>query len=178
MMLFRASEAELIQSARAGDGSAFAELLQHEYRLAFRLAFGLLQDVDEAEDAVQEAAFTAWRRISNLHQGSSLRPWFLAIVANRCRAVKRNRWWSVVKADPPETEEAPSTDLAASIDLRRALRRLGHDERLILVLRYYLDLPFDEIALTLQISPKAARTRTERAIRRLKPIMRLQGATV
>jgi RNA polymerase sigma-70 factor (ECF subfamily) len=176
-MLFRQTDADLVQSARAGDSAAFADLLRPEYRTALRLAYGLLQDVDEAEDAVQEAAFSAWRRIRNLREGSSLRPWFLGIVANQCRSVKRSRWWSVSKADAPESE-APQTDLASSIDLRRALRRLGHDERLVLVLRYYLDMPFEEIATTLGISPKAARTRVERAVHRMKPIMQVQGAVV
>jgi RNA polymerase sigma-70 factor (ECF subfamily) len=177
-MLFKRSELDLIQSARGGDRVAFAELLRPEYRTAFRLAYGLLHDVDEAEDAVQEAAFSAWRRINNLKEGSSLRPWFLGIVANQCRTVKRSRWWSVEKTDPPDDAATPALDLAAAIDLRRALRRLGHDERLILVLRYYLDMPFEEIAGTLGISPKAARTRVERAIHRLRPIMRVQGAAV
>jgi RNA polymerase sigma-70 factor, ECF subfamily len=176
-MLFQQSETDLVRLATAGDRAAFADLLRPEYRTALRLAYGLLQDVDDAEDAVQEAAFSAWKRIGNLRDGSSLRPWFLGIVANRCRAVKRNRWWSVTKAEPFEGE-APEADLASSIDLRRALRRLGHDERLILVLRYYLDMPFEEIATTLGISPKAARTRVERAVHRLKPIMRVQGAAV
>jgi RNA polymerase sigma-70 factor (ECF subfamily) len=176
-MLFQRAEAELVQSALAGDRGAFAELLRPEYRTAFRLAYGLLQDIDEAEDAVQEAAFSAWKHIGNLREGSSLRPWFLGIVANRCRSVKRTRWWSVAKTEPPD-REAPAPDLAASLDLRRALRRLGHDERLVLVLRYYLDLPFDEIATTLGISTKAARTRVERAIHRLRPLMQVQGATV
>ena len=176
-MLFQPGDADLVRSAKAGDRAAFAELLRPEYRTALRLACGLLQDVDEAEDAVQEAAFTAWRRIGNLREGSSLRPWFLGIVANQCRTVKRSRWWSVTKAEPPEGE-APAADLAASIDLRRALRRIGHDERLVLVLRYYLDMPFEEIATTLGISPKAARTRVERAVHRLKPLMRVQGAAV
>jgi RNA polymerase sigma-70 factor (ECF subfamily) len=106
-----------------------------------------------------------------------MRPWFLGIVANQCRSVKRSRWWSVTKADPPETA-APNADLAASIDLRRALRRIGHDERLVLVLRYYLDMPFEEIAVTIGTTPKAARTRVERAVRRLRPIMNLREATV
>jgi RNA polymerase sigma factor (sigma-70 family) len=176
-MLFRQAGADLVQSARAGDSAAFADLLRPEYSTALRLAYGLLQDVDEAEDAVQEAAFTAWRRIRNLHEGSTLRPWFLGIVANQCRSVKRSRWWSVSKAEPLDGE-APETDLASSIDLRRALRRLGHDERLILVLRYYLDMPFEEIATTLGISPKAARTRVERAVHRMKPIMQMKGAAV
>jgi RNA polymerase sigma-70 factor (ECF subfamily) len=176
-MLFQQTEAELVRSAMSGDRAAFADLLQPEYRTALRLAYGLLQDVNEAEDAVQEAAFSAWKSVGNLRQGSSLRPWFLGIVANQCRAVKRSRWWSVTKAEPPDGA-APEIDLASSIDLRRALRRIGHDERLILVLRYYLDMPFEEIATTVGISPKAARTRVERAIHRLKPIMRVQGAAV
>jgi RNA polymerase sigma-70 factor, ECF subfamily len=176
-MLFQQTEADLVRLAMGGDRAAFADLLRPEYRAALRLAYGLLQDVDEAEDAVQEAAFTAWRRIGNVREGSSLRPWFLGIVANQCRAVKRSRWWSVTKAEPVESE-APEADLASSIDLRRALRRLGHDERLILVLRYYLDLPFEEIATTIGISPKAARTRVERAVHRLKPIMTVEGAAV
>jgi len=121
MWLDRA-EADLIAAAQAGDRSAFAELLRPVYDMALRLAGALLQDGDEAEDAVQDAAFTAWRRMGNLREGSSLRPWFLGIVANRCRAVKRNKWWSVLHSEPPEAE-APATDLASSIDLRRALRR-------------------------------------------------------
>ncbi len=176
-VLFHRADAELVRSALAGDRAAFAELLLPEYRTAFRLAYALLQDMDEAEDAVQEAAFSAWKRIGNLREGSSLRPWFLGIVANRCRTVKRSRWWSVAKAEPPD-REAPAIDLAASLDLRRALRRLGHDERLVLVLRYYLDLPFEEIAITLGISTKAARARVERAIHRLRPIMQVREATV
>ncbi len=174
-MWFDRAEAELIEAAQAGDRSAFAELLRPVYDTALRLSGALLLDANEAEDAVQEAAFTAWRRIRNLREGSSLRPWFLGIVANRCRAVKRNKWWSVSRSVPLETE-APATDLALSLDLRRALRRISYDERLILVLRYYLDMPYEEIASTLGISTKAARTRVERAIHRLRPIMQVQGA--
>lgn len=174
-MWFERAEAELVLAAKAGDRVAFAELLRPEYGMALRLAGGLLQDAEEAEDAVQDAAFTAWRRIRNLHEGSGLRPWFLGIVSNRCRAMKRNKWWSVSRSEPPEGE-APATDLASSIDLRRALRRISYDERLVLVLRYYLDMPYEEIASTLGISAKAARTRVERAIHRLRPIMHVQGA--
>jgi len=175
--LFQQTEADLVRSARAGDRIAFADLLRPEYRNAVRLAYGLLQDVDEAEDVVQEAAFKAWKRIENLREGSSLRPWFLGIVANQCRTVKRSRWWKVIKDEPPD-RVAPATDLAASIDLRRALRRIGHDDRLVLVLRYYLDMRIDEIATTLGITPKAARSRVDRAIHRLRPIVHMQGAAV
>ncbi|HET9781237.1 MAG TPA: sigma-70 family RNA polymerase sigma factor, partial [Candidatus Dormibacteraeota bacterium] len=113
----------------------------------------------------------------NLREGASLRPWFLAIVANQCRGVSQSRWWSVTKKDELEGEANP-IDIAAAVDLRRALLRLSHDERLIVVLRYYLDMPFEEIAMTLSITPKAARNRVERAVHRLRPIVQIQGAAV
>ena len=74
--------------------------------------------------------------------------------------------------------ETESVDVAAAVDLRRALLRLSHDERLIVVLRYYLDMPFEEIATTLGITSKAARNRVERAVHRLRPIVQIQGAAV
>ena len=174
---FAQSEAELIQAARRGDGAAFAELLRPHYQSAFRVAFGLLHDSTDAEDAVQEAAFKAWRRLGNLRDGSGLRPWFLGIVANQCRDTGHRRWRAVTKQNDFEGE-AEIVDIAAAVDLRRALLRLSHDERLIVVLRYYLDMPFEEIASTLGITPKAARNRVERAVHRLRPIVQIQGAAV
>jgi RNA polymerase sigma-70 factor (ECF subfamily) len=178
--LFSHTEAELIQAALHGDGSAFAELLRPHYQSGFRVAYGLLHDSTEAEDAVQEAAFKAWRRLSNLREGSSIRPWFLAIVANQCRGVGQSKWWSVAKGEKLEGR-TESVDVAAAVDLRRALLRLSHDERLIVVLRYYLDMPFEEIATTLGITAKAARNRVERAVHRLRAIVHIveiSGAAV
>lgn len=176
-MWFERSEADLIRSATSGDSSAFSELLRPEYSVAFRVAYGLLHDVNEAEDAVQEAAFTAWKKLGNIREGSRLRPWFLAIVANQCRAITSRRRWPMVLTDRSEAE-VPTADLAAGVDLRRALLRLGHDERLLLVLRYYVDMPYEEIAGVLGISAKAARTRVERALHRMRPILQVREALI
>ena len=162
---------ELISTA------AYDELVAVHMEAGYRVALAILRDPDEARDAVQDAAFKAWRRFDQLRDGRSARAWFLSIVANQCRTVSKSRWWSVLKVDPPEAQ-GRSVDIAAAVDLRRALRRLGHDERLVLVLRYYLDMPFEEIATTLGITTKAARNRVERAVRRLRPIIQNQGAAV
>ena len=65
---------------------------------------------------------------------------------------------------PVETAE----ERAPQIDLRRALYRLSYDQRLALVLRYYLDLSFEEMALVLKTTAKAAKSRTYRALKRLR----------
>ncbi len=175
-MSITSGQSDLIRDARNGDGAAFADIIRADYAVAFRLAYGLLHDAQEAEDAVQESAFKAWRKLGNLRAGSPLRPWFLAIVANQCRSIRRRRRWSIQEAQEVPDRAAPPLDIAATLDLRRGLTHLGHDERLILVLRYYLDLPFDEIGVTLSITPKAARTRVERAVRRLRPIVKMEEA--
>ncbi len=157
------------------DRAAFADMITAEYSAAFRLAFALLHDVNAAEDAVQEAAFKAWRKIEQLREGSSFRPWLLGIVANECRSTIRRRWWSVLRvAEVRSTATEDSTDLLASLELRAALKRLSHDERVILILRYYVDLSYDEIGQQFGVSPKAARTRTERALKRLRPMLQMQ----
>ncbi len=157
------------------DRAAFADMITAEYSTAFRLAFALLNDVNAAEDAVQEAAFKAWRKIEQLREGSSFRPWLLGIVANECRSTTRRRWWSVLRvAEVRSTTIEDSTDLLASLELRAALKRLSHDERVILILRYYVDLSYDEIGQQFGVSAKAARTRTERALKRLRPMLQMQ----
>ena len=79
------SEEDLIRAARAGDGVAFAELIRPSYKPAFRIAYGMLQNHDEAEDAIQQASLKAWRRLGNLREGTSVGPWFLGIVNSQCR---------------------------------------------------------------------------------------------
>jgi RNA polymerase sigma factor (sigma-70 family) len=71
-------------------------------------------------------------------------------------------------ADVPEiASPGPEADSDAA-ELRTALRRLPASMRLTLVLRYYLDLPFDEIGRTLKCSPQAAKSRTHRALAKLR----------
>lgn len=174
-MFFRKSEEDLIRSARDGDGAAFADLVRPLYATAYRVAFALLHDSGEAEDAVQEAAFKAWKNLETVRSGAPLRPWFLAIVANQCRSVRRKSWWSLQPLEVASgSYEGPDSD--ARIDLRRALGNIDQDQRLVLVLRYYLDMPYEEIAQVMGITAKAARTRVERALHRLRPIFPVREA--
>ena len=174
-MFLHRSEEDLIRAARDGDGVAFADLLRPLYATAFRVAFAVLHDSGEAEDAVQEATFKAWKKLGSVRSGAPLRPWFLAIVANQCRSVRRKSWASVSPLQIRPADRKTS-DPDTRMDLERALVGLDYDQRLVLVLRYYLDMPFEEIAQTMGITAKAARTRVERAIHRLRPIFPLREA--
>ena len=163
-----------LQRAKAGDGRAFEEVLAPVLDPAFRLAMTMLKDRAAAEDAVQDAALKAWRKLGGFRAGSELRPWFLAIVANECRSMRRTRWWNVIRLGelPPRTS---SDDTAADrIDLDAALDRLPLQQLLALTLYYHLDLPIEEVARVLGCSPGAARVRIHRALAALRPGMALE----
>jgi RNA polymerase sigma-70 factor, ECF subfamily len=159
----------LLAAARSGDEAAFVGMLAPLLDEANRLAFAMLQNPHDAEDAVQEASFNAWRALGRLRDGSNPKPWFLTIVANECRQRRRNRWWRVIKGQPlPEiASPGPEGGLAAA-ELRRALGRLRPETRLVIVLRYYLDMPFADMGRMLSITPAAAKLRTHRALRQLR----------
>jgi RNA polymerase sigma-70 factor (ECF subfamily) len=171
---FMEQRPQLMVSAAAGDAASFAALIEPLLDPAYRLAAVMLADRSSAEDAVQEASIKAWRKLAQLRGDSnSLRPWFLSIVANECRMARRQRWWSVLKvADVPSSTAGP--EHAATSDLRAALLRLSPDERLPLVLHFYLDLPLDEVARALRVSPAAAKSRIYRAAKRLRSDLTLE----
>jgi len=159
---------ELISAA------AFDEHIAVHLEAGYRLALAILRDPDEAHDAVQEAAFKAWRRFGQLRDGRSARAWFLSIVANQCRSVRRRHWWSVVRLPDIERSSAEfESATAAGADLAQALARLSANERLPLFLFFYLDLPLEEVGAVLGLSAAGAKTRIYRAARRLRPGLEL-----
>lgn len=154
-------------------GEGFEELLRPHVDAALRLALAMLRSHADAEDAVQESVTQAWRKIRQLRDAGSFRPWFLAIVANRCRASRRSSWGSVLRFDHElaEAEDHQSDDVDGRLDLRGALGRLSREDRAALLLFYALDLPLDEVAAALGVTASAAKARIHRAAGRLRRAM-------
>ena len=136
----------------------------------------MLHDSATAEDIVQEASLIAWRKLGRLQDRNRIRPWFLGIVANECRNARRRRWTRWVGL--PEALHVASSDeaLIRRADLRRALLSLGHQDRLVVVLYFYLDMTLLEIAGVMGTSADAARARLYRAIPRLRPGLAIEEA--
>jgi RNA polymerase sigma-70 factor, ECF subfamily len=166
------AEQALIARAKAGDQVAYERLLEPAIRSATRLAFAMLHDRSEAEDAFQESALRAWRRLQNLRDGSPFQPWFIGIVANQCREIRRGRWWHLVRL--PDTNAMYPVDEAAWFDgedLRRAVLHLPYDQRVAILLHFQLDMPLSDVAIALGISVSGVKTRINRALKRLRPAM-------
>ena len=165
------TEAELIERAKDGDRFAFDELVGPLIDQGFRLGYGMLHDRGAAEDAVQEAAVRAWRKLGNLRPGTPMRPWFLGIVANQCRTTARSRWWSVLRLVllPSSGAAEFEDEIVRGAALRDALRKLAPEQLEVLVLHYYLDLPLQEVAAVAGIPIGTVKSRINRGLAAMRP---------
>jgi RNA polymerase sigma-70 factor (ECF subfamily) len=164
-------ELRLVTEAKAGNDSAYERLLEWLVEPAHKLACGLLHDSSLADDAVQEAAVKAWRKLRNLRLGAPMRPWFLGIVANQCRESRRGHWSRLIVKPFVDTKiGSPESEAIERLHVEQLLSGLTRDERTIVILRTYVDLPWPEIAAVARVSEVAARARFYRAIAKLRPV--------
>jgi RNA polymerase sigma-70 factor (ECF subfamily) len=148
---------------------AYEELLQPNLMPAARLARVLLGDPSEAEDAVQEAAVRAWRRLGNLRDGAGFQPWFLGIVVRQVRTIQRGSWWSLIRL-PRLPSSTPTTALPwlEGEDLRRAVSRLSAGQREAVAMHFYLDMRIEDVAVSLKLSVAGVKSRINRALKELR----------
>jgi RNA polymerase sigma factor (sigma-70 family) len=171
-------ESELVERARRGDVDAYEQIVQAHQTLAFRTAYLVLGDAGEAEDAAQEAFVKAYRALGRYRRGAPFRPWVLQIVANEARNRRRSsgrraRLELRVAAESPSGGAAPSPEGALLAAERRAsllaaLGELREEERLVIGLRYFLDLSEGETAAALGVRPGTVKSRLSRALARLR----------
>jgi RNA polymerase sigma-70 factor (ECF subfamily) len=172
------AEQDLIDRAKAGDRSAYEHLLATVIQPASRLAYAMLQDREDAEDAFQESALRGWRRLSNLRNGSPFQPWFIGIVANQCREIRRGQWWQLIRLPEGQPAQVVNEDeWLEGEDLRRAVSQLPDEQRLAILLHFHLDMPLNDVAAALGISVGGVKTRINRALKRLRPAIAISEAT-
>jgi RNA polymerase sigma-70 factor (ECF subfamily) len=151
-------------------GRAFLRLADDHLDAAYRLARAILRDPAEAQDATHDAFLQAWRKWSTLRDPSRFESWFDRILVNSCRNRLRSasRW----RATDISTEVALATGdpFGQTHDrdvIGAALATLSVDHRIVVALRYYRDLPVDEIASRLDIPPGTVQSRLHYALERL-----------
>jgi RNA polymerase sigma-70 factor (ECF subfamily) len=149
----------------------FVRLATRHLNGAFKLAGYLLGDAGEAEDALQEALLRAWRAWPGLRDPESFGPWLDRIVANVCRSRirARRRVRVIAISDDLEVETAdPFRATLARDAVGRALDGLTPEQRVVVVLRYWRDMPLEQIATRLNLPLGTVKSRLHYAQRRLR----------
>ncbi|MFI6869475.1 RNA polymerase sigma factor [Nocardia sp. NPDC050406] len=165
--------------SRDGDVRAYEQLVIRYQGRMFRLADRMLSDRTEAEDVVQDAFLTAWRRLAQLRDDAAFAGWLYRMTTNRCLNVLRHR--QPATDIDPDTTESPRTDTrpdhAVAVHsqleaLRAALDELTPEQRACWLLREVHGRSYEEIGEIVGANVTAVRGRIARARAQLAEVMK------
>jgi RNA polymerase sigma-70 factor (ECF subfamily) len=167
-----------IEQALQGDGTAFGNLVRAYERPVYNLTYRMLGDAAEAEDAAQETFLRAYTKLATYQPGRKFVNWLLSIASHHCiDRLRRKSRSPQVSLDGPApaqwmTSNAPQPDQVVGKkeereQVRQLLQTLPPDYRAAVVLRYWYDLSYREIAVTMDTTESAIKSRLHRARRML-----------
>ena len=163
----------LVTRAQRGDQKAFAQLVEMYQSPVYNLAYRMLGNADDAEDAAQETFLRAYSRLKTFHADQKFATWLLAIAAHYCIDRLRRRKFLWLSLEEDALDEAFASDALEPDDevLRNEnaqeiailLERLSPAYRLVVVLKYWHDQSVEEIARTTGDSAGAVKVKLHRA---------------
>lgn len=164
------NEADLILASKRGDLSAFEEIYATHARRMKSIAFHLLGDRSDAEDAVQEAFLKIYRGANAIQFESGLAPWMYRILLNCCYDTGRKRRRQAeapLEAEPP----AASSDVPLQVAIRHALARIHPQYRMVFWLFEVEGFRHSEVAAILEIPEGTSKKWLFEAKRDLKRLL-------
>ena len=171
-------ERELIIKCKAGDARSYEPLVRAYEPSGLRLAVGMMGNVDDGQDALQDAFVKAFHALGRFDLRRPFGPWFFQILRNQCRDRLRSRQARFrLETLDERLDQRPSGDAAPDRRRERAeareilwkgLERIGEEHREILVLKELEGLRYAEIAGVLDIPEGTVASRLYHARRALK----------
>ena len=167
------SDAELVELVLAGDQDAFSVLVERYKDAVQNLAYRMLSNATEAEDVTQEVFVRAYTQLATYKPVHKFSTWLLSIASHLAiDQLRRRRFLALPLEDVPFLEWI--TDLGAGPEqsalqgeqqdeIQAYLRRLPSKYRAVIVLRYWYDFSYEEIAAALQLTPPLVKARLHRA---------------
>jgi RNA polymerase sigma-70 factor (ECF subfamily) len=168
-------ESALLSQVRDGNENAFRVLVERHMRHAYNIAYGFVQDHDDADDIAQEAFVKVHRSIASFRGDSSFATWLHRIVANlsltrvKQRKKEQSRRADVEEADtmtePARTSEQNSEHRT---HIERALHELPTLQRAVVLLRHFEGLSTAQVSKVLSCSEPAVKTHLFRGLKKMK----------
>jgi RNA polymerase sigma-70 factor, ECF subfamily len=171
------SDAELVEQVRQGDRDAYGPLMVR-YRLRFgRYAFHLLGNESDAEEALQDAFFRAYRSLDRCREPERFGAWLFRIVVNCCRTAAMRRGRDAARhssldeaADLIGTPHSMESALSRE-EIHRALAALVPEQREAFLLKYVEELSYEEMVELTGAGESALKMRVKRACTRLRQLL-------
>ncbi len=182
----QANEKEQIARARAGDAEAWGELYRQYAPAIFRFCRRAMPTREDAEDATMDIFIKVRQKLSQYDSTRSFSAWLYTVAANHCWDLLRRRKvrqdletgeienMPLEHPDPGQLEQL--IERRTSQEVRRALDQLPARARMALVLRYYADMSYDDIATTLGVRRAFVGVVLLRARHQLRDILGERGA--
>jgi len=172
-------ERRLALEAAAGDEGAFEAIVERYERTVYNAAYRIARDPDDAADITQSVFIKAHRKMHTYDPSYKLFSWLYRIAINEAiNYVKRARRMVPVEDELGTSRESPSADFAqyeASDQIQHALMRLKLDLRIVVVLKYFLELSYSEISDIAGIPEKTVKSRLYSARQELRDVLIRQG---
>ncbi len=182
------NERWLVEESRKGNIDAFEELIKDYKKSAYNIALRVMRNVEDAEDASQEALIKIFKNINNFNMESTFKVWMYRIVVNTCIDFKRKKSINSVSIDEtidlgsggevhreiPDDSNNPSDLIERNYDTRLvndAINMLEDDFKTIIILRDIKGFTYDEISEILTCNLGTVKSRLSRARKRLKEIL-------
>ncbi len=182
---------EVIESCKAGDQKAFAEIVLHYQKKVFNLAYRMLGNLEEAKDLAQEVFISVFESIKDLKEEIKFDAWLTQITLNHCRNrwkyLKRRQYFNSDSLDDPiETEDGnmpkaiadPSDNPEALYEkkmvqqfIQSGLLKLKEDQRELLVLRDLQGFSYEEMGELLGLPDGTIKSKLHRARMDLKEVL-------
>ena len=171
-----------LEKARNGNKEAFGKIIEAYQSPVYNLAYRMLNNSGEAEEAAQEAFIRAYTRLDSYNPDHKFSTWLLSITSNYCIDQIRKRRALLLSIDEPlaphpalmsDREEAPESQLVHSQQeemVQSLLDGLEPDYREAVILRYWHELSYEEIAEVMDTSVSAIKSRLFRARKQLAEI--------
>jgi RNA polymerase sigma-70 factor (ECF subfamily) len=176
-MALQTNEAELLSQAQQGNDEAFSLIVEAYQVPVYNLCYRMLGNARDAEDAAQETFIRAFKALKRYDPERKFSTWLLTIASNYCIDQHRRRRLTTFSIDASPHYDIPDT---SQVGLERTLTRdeeqeqvhelldtLGPKDRLAVIMRYWYDYSYDEIAESLSLSVSAVKSRLHRARRDL-----------
>lgn len=163
----------LVLRSQTGDTQAFGELYEMFSEDMYRFAWYYTGNKYLAEEAVSEAALSAFENILTLKKASSFRTWLFKILYNECKKAQKSKIISASFTDYTEetVTQYISEDADETIALRNALKKLSDEERDILILHYTCGYTSKEISSITGIRASTLRSKISRATEKLRQLL-------